>query len=285
MSINKRIQGNYLIENLINPGDPIERGNPEMPASLNPELHETIIKTSFLTIDGDLIVRGDTTVENIDEISIEDPVVLLNSNVDEEDGETINSIPYTLVPEGPTGNKQAVAGIEINLGLTNKEWENEEDDGPKPSRRTNLQLRYNDTNYVNDSNVNTGFWEASDDSVNYYPLNSSLGFKLEDDKDPHLGGDLIVNDFKIKSLINAGDVGNIIIDSANDVIIDATGQVKSETPIGLKVVLTDPPLVPGYNTIYGKAIGSGGTGLYVTNQERTEELVSRSKAIVFGLIF
>jgi hypothetical protein len=37
--------------------------------------------------------------------------------------------------------------------------------------------------------------------------------------------------------------------------------------------------------VYNKAIGSGGTGLYVKNSSVDDELVSKSKAIVFGIIF
>lgn len=37
--------------------------------------------------------------------------------------------------------------------------------------------------------------------------------------------------------------------------------------------------------VYNKAVGSGGTGLYVVSSSVDDELVSKSKAIVFGIIF
>jgi hypothetical protein len=37
--------------------------------------------------------------------------------------------------------------------------------------------------------------------------------------------------------------------------------------------------------VYNKAVGSGGTGLYVVSASVDDELVSKSKAIVFGIIF
>lgn len=45
--------------------------------------------------------------------------------------------------------------------------------------------------------------------------------------------------------------------------------------------------VPVANSVvvYNKAIGSGGTGLWVVSSSVDDELVSKSKAIVFGLIF
>jgi hypothetical protein len=37
--------------------------------------------------------------------------------------------------------------------------------------------------------------------------------------------------------------------------------------------------------VYNKTIGGGGTGLYVKNSQVNDELVSKSKAIVYGIIF
>jgi hypothetical protein len=37
--------------------------------------------------------------------------------------------------------------------------------------------------------------------------------------------------------------------------------------------------------VYNKAMGSGGTGLYVKNSQVNDELVSKSKAIVYVIIF
>ena len=38
-------------------------------------------------------------------------------------------------------------------------------------------------------------------------------------------------------------------------------------------------------TVYNKAVGAGGTGLYVVSSSVDDELVSKSKAIVFSIIF
>ena len=46
-----------------------------------------------------------------------------------------------------------------------------------------------------------------------------------------------------------------------------------------------PANVANSTVLYSNTVGSGGTGLYVANSEGNDELVSRSKAIVFGLIF
>jgi hypothetical protein len=46
-----------------------------------------------------------------------------------------------------------------------------------------------------------------------------------------------------------------------------------------------PANVSNAVTVYSNAVGSGGTGLYITSAAAADELVSKSKAIVFAIIF
>jgi hypothetical protein len=46
-----------------------------------------------------------------------------------------------------------------------------------------------------------------------------------------------------------------------------------------------PANVANAVALYSNAVGSGGTGLYFTSSSANDELVSKSKAIVFGIIF
>jgi hypothetical protein len=46
-----------------------------------------------------------------------------------------------------------------------------------------------------------------------------------------------------------------------------------------------PTNVSNAVTVYSNAVGSGGTGLYITSSAAADELVSKSKAIVFAIIF
>jgi hypothetical protein len=46
-----------------------------------------------------------------------------------------------------------------------------------------------------------------------------------------------------------------------------------------------PANVANAVALYSNAVGSGGTGLYFTSASANDELVSKSKAIVFGIIF
>jgi hypothetical protein len=46
-----------------------------------------------------------------------------------------------------------------------------------------------------------------------------------------------------------------------------------------------PPNVANAVAVYSNVIGGGGTGLYFTSTSANDELVSKSKAIVYGIIF
>ena len=46
-----------------------------------------------------------------------------------------------------------------------------------------------------------------------------------------------------------------------------------------------PTQVAGATLLYAATAGGGGTGLYFVDSSTSDELVSKSKAIVYGLIF
>jgi len=50
-------------------------------------------------------------------------------------------------------------------------------------------------------------------------------------------------------------------------------------------IVTAPTAVANSVALYHNALGSGGTGLYVKSPAVEDELVSKTKAIVFGIIF
>ena len=89
--------------------------------------------------------------------------------------------------------------------------------------------------------------------------------QVRDDTSPKLGGNL--------------DVLGQSIFSSN------TGVVKLDSNLSVKETTVDPNKISGYNTIYAKTAAGGGTGLYVTSDYVTnQELVSKTKAIVYALI-
>ena len=66
---------------------------------------------------------------------------------------------------------------------------------------------------------------------------------------------------------------------------------KTDNQIGLdgSIALTDqgsvPSSVSGSTVLYANVAGSGGTGVYFVDGSTSDELVSKSKAIVYGIIF
>ena len=98
-----------------------------------------------------------------------------------------------------------------------------------------------------------------------------------EDTTPQLGGDLDVNGQSIVSASN----GNIIIAADGSGILHVDGSAMRLQNEG-----SDPTGQSGYTTVYAKTAGSGGTGLYaVSGTTSADELVSKSKAVVFGIIF
>ena len=98
---------------------------------------------------------------------------------------------------------------------------------------------------------------------------------IVEDTTPQLGGSLDVNGQNIVSVSN----GNIVIapDGTGELQIDGTAvRLQNESA---------PSSETGYNKLYAATPSSGGTGLFVTNDTVSDELVSKSKAIVYGIIF
>lgn len=156
---------------------------------------------------------------------------------------------------GETGNGITIPGNTAGIAV---------DRGSAPT----VRIRYND---------NLDYWEATDDGSVWYPLNPTLGssFELVNDLTPQLGGDLDVNGFTITSASN----GNVIIDA------DGTGEIQINHELSLEEQATDPAVTAGYNKLYAKTAGSGGSGLYTVNSQSSDELVTNTQAIIYALIF
>ena len=74
-----------------------------------------------------------------------------------------------------------------------------------------------------------------------------------------------------------GGSDNLLFDYANSYIYANAAQY-----IGYQA---QPPIVANSVVLYSNTAGGGGTGLYFNSAEATDELVSKSKAIVYGIIF
>ena len=108
-------------------------------------------------------------------------------------------------------------------------------------------------------------------------VRSGSGFTdLIDDKSPQLGGDLDVNGFRIISVSD----GNIVLAP------DGTGMLQIDNAaVRLENEASDPTGEAGYTTVYSKQPGPGGSGLYAVTDTTSDELVSKTKAIIYSIIF
>ena len=108
-------------------------------------------------------------------------------------------------------------------------------------------------------------------------VKSESGFTdLIDDKSPQLGGDLDVNGFRIISVSD----GNIVLAP------DGTGMLQIDNAaVRLQNEASDPTGEAGHTTVYSKAPGPGGSGLYAVTDTTSDELVSKTKAIIYSIIF
>jgi len=107
-------------------------------------------------------------------------------------------------------------------------------------------------------------------------VTSSTGLtEVVDDTTPQLGGDLDVNG---KAIISATSNEDIQFQPSG------TGRVAIDGAIKLNDITT-PTSQAGATILYAQAAAGGGTGLYFVDGSTSDELVSKSKAIVYGLIF
>jgi hypothetical protein len=121
-------------------------------------------------------------------------------------------------------------------------------------------------------------FKISTDGGGSYPnliVSSSTGLtEVVDDTTPQLGGNLDTNGQSIVTTSNA------------NVIIAPNGL--GTLQIGSPIQLTDqsaPSSVSGATLIYANTAAGGGTGIFFVDDTTSDELVSKSKAIVYGLIF
>ena len=81
-------------------------------------------------------------------------------------------------------------------------------------------------------------------------------------------------------------IENISTNSNLTISTQGTGEVVSNAVVRLEHQSSDPSATAGSSKIYSKTVGGGGTGVFVQTPSGTsDEMVSKSKAIVFGLIF
>jgi len=108
-------------------------------------------------------------------------------------------------------------------------------------------------------------------------VTSSTGLtEVVDDTTPQLGGDLDVNG---KNIISANTNEDI------QLVPSGTGSVTIEGTLKLNDQGATPGAKAGSTLLYAGTAAGGGSGVFFVDDTTTDELVSKSKAIVYGLIF
>ena len=108
-------------------------------------------------------------------------------------------------------------------------------------------------------------------------VTSSTGLtEVVQDATPQLGGDLETNGFNIVSAISNEDI---------QLVPSGTGKVTVASALKLNDQSVVPSSVTGATLLYADTAAGGGTGVYFVDGSTSDELVSKSKAIVYGLIF
>ena len=118
----------------------------------------------------------------------------------------------------------------------------------------------------------TDSFKISTDNGSTY---STMLFNVADDLTPQLGAPLDVN-------------GHAIISATSNEDIQLQPAGTGRVAVGGALKLDDtatPSSQTGATILYAKAAGAGGSGLHFVDGTVSDELVSKSKAIVYGIIF
>lgn len=150
---------------------------------------------------------------------------------------------------------------------------------------------YAGTNFAKKLQVGNSFVEINDSSVPfadpyYSPFNqifAALGtstnivFKLEGNEALIQG--LTINDNTIE--VNSSAT-NLVLDPkpGNNVLLTSPLSLQEQT-----TATTPLPVANEMAIYYQEPAGGGGTGLYFVNTVRSDELVSRRRALIYGIIF
>lgn len=230
------------------------------------------IKAPTIIIDGDLQVLGTRTESDVQDTTINDNTIVLNS------GETGAGITY------------GTSGIEIERGsLTNVSFVYDESidkfKALEGSGLANIQV-------LTPASANDAATKAYVDSAaggavtsaagveNSIQFNTSGSF----DGDSNLlydGTNLTVGNTSITTgAITVSDTNGNLELSAN-----GTGALYVRSVVRMENEASDPTGIAGSSYLYSKTPGEGGSGIYFSNTTTTDELASRRRAIIYGIVF
>jgi len=228
--------------------------------------------SSSVLIDGNLTITGTTTSVETQNSTVTDNIIVLNEG------------------ESGAGITATSSGIEIDRG-TETNVSIVYDDSVDAFRvlegtgLTNLRV----AEPVNNSDAATKQYvddEVSTITVPAGGINGSVQYNNSGtiDGDAGLiwdGSDLLIGNVSIGS-------NSITVDDSNgdlELSGNAAGTIYARSIIKMENETADPSGIAGNNQIYAKTPGTGESGVYYSNTDSSDELISKSKAVFYGFIF
>jgi hypothetical protein len=202
------------------------------------------------------------TINHDDPIILDSNVVIINGNLQVRGNTTTISSTNTNIFDniivlnsglGPTTAPTLNAGIEVDRGSS-----------------ANVQLRWNE---------GAGYWQATRDGSIYYNLVATTtgNTRVVDDPRPQLAANLELAGFALVST------------TTDNIYLDPNKAVQLDGNLNIKKLINAPVPAPisNYNIITASNVGTGGTGLFVTNDEgiSNQELITKARAVVYSIIF
>jgi hypothetical protein len=208
------------------------------------------------------------TINHDDPIILDSNVVIINGNLQVIGNTTTISSTNTDISDNMIVLNKGGGGIfGAVLGLAGIQVDRTD---PTGTGLANVYLRWQEF---------TSSWQVTNDGTTYYDIVATTtgNTRVVDDSNPQLGANLNTAGYAIKNY----DSNNVYINPVLALQLDGNIQIKK------LVNFPEPTIVPHYNIITSSNVGTGGTGLYVTNDEgiQNQELITKSRAVVYSIIF
>jgi len=194
----------------------------------------------------------------------------------------------TLAGDTTVGGNLTITGTTTTISATNTEIKDRvivlndgESGAGVTGRYSGLEIDRGSSDnalIVFDENDDT-FKVSTDNGSTFDSILTGVGAGLTavlQDTSPQLGGDLDLNSFNIVSAQSNEDI---------QLVPNGTGRVTIASALKLNDLASAPASATGATLLYADTAAGGGTGVYFVDGSTSDELVSKSKAIVYGLIF
>jgi hypothetical protein len=194
----------------------------------------------------------------------------------------------TLASDTTVGGNLTITGTTTTITTTNTEIKDRvitlndgESGAGVTGQYSGLEIDRGSSNnaFIVFDEVSDTFQISTDGGSTYDSILTGVGAGLTavvQDTSPQLGGDLDLNSFNIVSAQSNEDI---------QLVPNGTGRVTIASALKLNDLASAPASATGATLLYADTAGGGGSGVYFVDGSTSDELVSKSKAIVYGLIF